>query len=83
MGKPNPLIYSRAAAFAMRTAQALHSGNVSHEQAAVISQLYVDDPALVFMGKKAHRNEAMDLILLWWLALGIPLAWKRGGDLMR
>ena len=73
-GKPNPLVYSRAASFAMRTAQALHSAQVSHTAAAIRSQLYVDDPAIVVKGKKRHRDEALDVILLWWLVLGLPLA---------
>ena len=48
-GKPNPLVYSRAASFAMRTGQALFSQSPS-AVCRVRGQLYVDDPAVGFSG---------------------------------
>ena len=62
----------------MRSAQALRSSKPNHKSAALRGQLYVDDPALVVRGTQAARDEALDLTLLWWLLVGIPLAWKKG-----
>ena len=76
-GKPNPLVYSRAASFAARTAQALFNGVKGNDE-LVRSQLYVDDPAITVGGSKAEIQRKTDLILLWWLVLGIPLAWNKG-----
>ena len=76
-GKPNPLIYSRAASFAARSAQALFDGSKGQDE-LVRSQLYVDDPAITVGGATADIHKKIDLLLLWWLVLGIPLAWKKG-----
>ena len=75
-GKPNPLVYSRVASFAMRTAQAMFSKNGVGPK--VRSQLYVDDPAITARGSADEIQLAFDLVLLWWLVLGIPLAWSKG-----
>ena len=106
-GKPNPLVYSRAASFAMRTAQACEDeGNgarhgsgfsvfglapfkPSSPQALfrqsptktdvwLRGQLYVDDPAICARGPAREVQKAFDVLLAWWLALGIPLAWTKG-----
>ena len=81
-GRPNPLVYSRAASFAMRTAQALlglpTKGDQKKGLARVTGQLFVDDPIWSLVGTLAEREEAADVILLWWLCLGIPLAWNKG-----
>ena len=71
-GKPNPLVYSRIASFARRTGQALFNGKVS-DLARVRSQLYVDDPAVCFVGDEENLSASVDLLLTWWLVLGIPL----------
>ena len=77
-GKPNPLVYSRAASFAMRTAQAMYSADRRGSEASMRSQLYVDDPAICVYGSPSERSTALDIVLLWWMTLGIPLAWKKG-----
>ena len=41
-------------------------------------QLYVDDPAVVLSGDTSQQQEAMDVLVLWWLILGFPLSWKKG-----
>ena len=83
-GKPNPLVFSRAAAFAARTAQALlgperREDRVDCEDIAYGKvQLYVDDPAVSLCGTDEQINASMDIVIMWWLALGIPLSWKKG-----
>ena len=76
-GKPNPLVYSRVASFAMRTAQAMFQRKPT-EGPRLRSQLYVDDPAVTASGSEEEVQLAFDLVLAWWLALGIPLAWAKG-----
>lgn len=44
----------------------------------VRGQLYVDDPAVCARGPPAEVAKSFDLLLAWWLALGLPLAWKKG-----
>ena len=41
-------------------------------------QLYVDDPAVVASGTEQERQRALDCLVCYWLALGLPLAWKKG-----
>ena len=41
-------------------------------------QLYVDDPAVTLEGTPDQQIAAVDLLVLWWLVLGIPLAWDKG-----
>ena len=86
-GKPNPLVFSRGASFASRTAQALLGPLDRREREDDRScdgvapgrvQLYVDDPAVAVIGDLAQANLSFDLIIMWWLALGIPLSWKKG-----
>ena len=71
-GKTFPLVYARPASFAARTAQALVP------QDRVRSQLYVDDPAIAMVGTKAWALREGTLPLLWWLVLGLDLAWRKG-----
>ena len=78
-GHSNPLSYSRAASFAARSAQALLFDPSS--PSSVVRgrlQLYVDDPALTVVGTSEQQNLLIDLVLCWWLCLGIPLAWDKG-----
>ena len=83
-GKPNPLVFSRAASFASRTAQALlgpedaHARDDCSEVAYGKVQLYVDDPAVSVHGTPSQNEATFDIIIMWWLALGIPLSWKKG-----
>ena len=78
-GHANPLIYGRVATVAARSGQALllESPDTSCVAQARL-QLYVDDPIVVVTGSKVQRREAVDVLLLWWLILGIPLSWTKG-----
>ena len=42
------------------------------------SQLYVDDPTITVTGSPATVQQTLDSVPLWWLVLGLPLAWKKG-----
>ena len=78
-GHSNPLTYSRVACFAARSAQALLMEDSDDSPVAQGRlQLYVDDPALTLRGSMAQQQVAIDIVLLWWLCLGIPLAWSKG-----
>ena len=41
-------------------------------------QAYVDDPALTLCGTTEAISTSIDLCCLWWMILGVPLAWKKG-----
>ena len=78
-GHANPLIYSRVACFATRSAQALVAPSSSVSSIAQGRlQLYVDDPALVLEGTIDQQHEALDIFVLWLLVLGIPLSLDKG-----
>ena len=82
-GRPNPLMFARAASFASRTAQALLRTTASDKRGCQLAapgrlQTYVDDPVLSVSGPRAARSLAIDLVISWWLALGVPLAWNKG-----
>ena len=78
-GHANPLVYSRVASFAARSGQGLlyHPSSVSGLAHGRL-QLYVDDPALTLAGSEEEQNRAIDLLVLWFLVLGIPLSWQKG-----
>ena len=78
-GHSNPLTYSRVATFAARSGQALLLNNPSGSDLAEGRlQLYVDDPVVTLRGSESQQEATIDLLLLWWLCLGIPLAWAKG-----
>jgi len=81
-GRSNPLVFSRAAAFAARTAQALlrPTPDSPGEQSAAVGrlQMYVDDPIATYIGTPEQRERAADLLIGWWLSLGLPLSWAKG-----
>ena len=78
-GHANPLIYARVACFAARSGQALLFHPTSQSgYAHGRLQLYVDDPAIVLYGDQHQQVEAIDVLISWWLLLGIPLSWKKG-----
>lgn len=76
-GRPNPLIFSRAASLACRMAQGLVAKNLDDDAEARI-QLYVDDPIITVRGSEEKCQETLDHIIMLWLAIGIPLSWKKG-----
>ena len=63
---------------AARTGQALLFPDTSDGVAHGRLQLYVDDPALVVMGSLEEQRMAIDLLVTWFLVLGIPLSWRKG-----
>ena len=84
-GRANPLIFARVASFACRTAQALlgpwsRSERTGHWEGLGrgLLQLFVDDPALTVSGTTVQTQASVDLVVLWWLLLGVPLSWKKG-----
>ena len=81
-GRPNPSLYSRAASFAARTAQALLGVPERIAQLNALArsrlQLYVDDLVITTVGYPDQVKRSFYLVLLWWLCLGIPLAWSKG-----
>ena len=40
--------------------------------------MYVDDPIITVVGAEEENQKTLDLVLLWRLCLGIPLAWPKG-----
>jgi len=82
-GRPNPLVFARAISFAARSAQALLRTSAKCTQGSAQAapgrlQMYVDDPTLAVAGSASECELAVDLVLLWWRALGLPLAWSKG-----
>ena len=84
-GRANPLVFARVASFACRSAQALLGPWRREDRtgcwtqvARGLLQLFVDDPAMAVCGTKAQNIMAVDLVILWWLLLGVPLSWKKG-----
>ena len=57
-GKVFPLVYSRAASFASRSAQAMVVDTAR-------LQLFVDDPAVVAWGPQTQVDETLDLVVIW------------------
>ena len=81
-GKSNPLVFSRCIAFAARSAQAMlrpEPGALGASEAGIARlHTYVDDPTLVTLGTAAENSTSVDLVVLWWCILGLPLALKKG-----
>ena len=76
-GHANPLVYSRIATVAARMGQALLFPQTADGIAHGRLQLYVDDPAVVVMGSRAEQQAAIDLLVTWFLVLGIPFPGRR------
>ena len=79
-GRATPLLFSRAASWATRSAQAELGTPLepADNLARASLQLYVDDPALALAGDRRARRKAVDICLRFWTALGIPLSWRKG-----
>ena len=71
-GKANPLVYARIASLAARAGQAL----LDVQRARL--QLYVDDPAVVVVGDEQACCKELDVLLSFWLLLGLKLSWHKG-----
>ena len=72
-GKACALIWCRLAAWIGRSTQSLFN------EAEARLELYMDDPALAARGTPRQRADLFTVAILYWLALGIPLSWKKGG----
>ena len=40
--------------------------------------MYVDDPLLCMVGSASECVAASDVVISWWLVLGLPLSWSKG-----
>ena len=78
-GRSNPLLYSRCIGAVARASQALLMALEHSSAVRSWSQIYVDDPAIVQSGPVADRLRALNVLILFWLTLGLPLAWEKGG----
>ena len=72
VAKTFPVVYARPASLSARTAQALMDPKEAR------AQLYVDDPAISLVGTEKWARTEGTVPLLWWLVLGLKLAWKKG-----
>jgi len=41
-------------------------------------QMYVDDPITVYLDSKSACELPADIMIAWWLTLGLPLSWAKG-----
>ena len=77
-GRPNPLVYARAASLASRSAQALLGRSSARSDLAETRlQLYVDDTVAALAGSPEGCETAVDLLVTWFLVLGVPIAWPK------
>eukprot|EP00972_Heterocapsa_arctica_P041817 6164942-Heterocapsa_arctica.AAC.1 len=67
-----PLVWGRVAALTMRSTQA------TFEDSRARVQCYVDDPLVAVRGDLAARMQAVYVIIAWWAALGLAIAWPKG-----
>jgi len=82
-GRSFPVVFSRPASFAARTAQALFWSPTDQawrpREASARLQMYVDDPIITLAShRRSRRTRAADIILMWWLVLGVALSWAKG-----
>ena len=71
-GKAFLLLFCRVASWRSRTSQAMFDEN------ELRLQVYLDDPAVTVTGSQEVECARCDVLLLWWLVFGIPLAWDKG-----
>ena len=71
-GRSNPLVYARIASLVSRLSQALYPSD------RLRLQLYVDDPVMVAGSTAEEAHEVFDVVLLFWMVLGLKLAWHKG-----
>ena len=91
-GRPNPLVFGRVTSALMRAGQALlatradrAAGHPPHQdddsepylRATARLHLYVDDAAVLLAGSPGDVTESFDLLLLFWLLVGAPIAWPK------
>ena len=85
--KSGPLVWGRFAAFCMRATMALFPPTLSTKRslrrrrlpaARVALQCFVDDPFFCLRGSEATRKKNLTKLLLFWRAIGLKLAWRKG-----
>ena len=70
--KTGPLVWGRVAALIARSTQALF-----HPSRCQL-QIFVDDPLIVARGTETQLSSVYNIVLLWWLTLGLKVAWSKG-----
>ena len=70
--KTGPLVWGRVAALIARSTQALFNASRCR------LQIFVDDPLIVARGTEAQLSSIYNIVLLWWLTLGLKVAWSKG-----
>jgi hypothetical protein len=70
-GEAAPLVWGRAGAYLMRSAQAMFLPE------ELLVECYVDDPFVLAAGSPATRKKFFAIFLLWMLVLGLPISWNK------
>jgi hypothetical protein len=70
-GGGSPLIWGRGAAFLGRSGQSLF------RPCELCMELFVDDPLTAWAGTRAIRRRNMVVLLLWWVCVGLDIAWHK------
>lgn len=70
--KTGPLVWGRMAALIARSTQALF-----HTSRCRL-QIFVGDPLIVARTTTEQLNSIFNVVLLWWLTLGLKVAWTKG-----
>eukprot|EP00971_Amphidinium_carterae_P195836 3886184-Amphidinium_carterae.1 len=70
-GREYPLVFCRVVSLLTRLSQGIVQG---------VGELntYMDDPAAVLKGSECDAVLNAELLILFWLCLGVPLAWHKG-----
>eukprot|EP00435_Cladocopium_sp_Y103_P025927 s1750_g6.t1 len=66
-----PIVCGRVAALVARLTQGMMGLHIMR------MQLYVDDPCLCILGDQRQRDLSMAIVILFWRALGVKLAFKK------
>ena len=72
-GKACALLWCRLAAWIGRSTQSLFNDLEAR------LELYMDDPAFAARGTPRQRAVLFTVAIFYWLTLGLPLSWKKGG----
>ena len=70
-GGGSPLVWGRGAAFLGRSGQSLF------DPTEMAMEIFVDDPWTVWSGSRSTRRRNMVALLLWWIIIGLDLAWQK------
>ena len=67
-----PVVWGRGSAFAGRSAQSMLDSTNGRVE------IYVDDPCVTLTGTEQEIERSVTHLLMWWLALGLRVAWGKG-----